>query len=195
MEAAQPDPLPAPPPAGLDHGRDDGERIQRALAFAYRYLNRRERTVAEMRSHLEGRHFDGEEIEHVLEVLVEQRLLDDARYAQLFTEDKRTLEQWGSERIRRALVGRGIERELVELALAAPDPLPHPTGDSPPAGDGELTRAVSLLQQRFGSPPGDGRERERMLGVLMRKGYESELALTALDVFADCADSPSVLRW
>jgi hypothetical protein len=32
--------------------------------------------------------------------------------------------------------------------------------------------------------PADRRERERALGVLLRKGYESELALDALHAYA-----------
>jgi hypothetical protein len=37
-------------------------------------------------------------------------------------------------------------------------------------------------------PPRERRERERALGVLLRKGYESELALDALSAYAHDAD-------
>ena len=46
--------------------------------------------------------------------------------------------------------------------------------------ESELDRALELLRRRFPTPPEDRRERERALGVLLRKGYESELALDAL---------------
>jgi hypothetical protein len=36
------------------------------------------------------------------------------------------------------------------------------------------------LRRRFAEPPSDRRTRERALGVLIRKGYESDLALEAL---------------
>ena len=155
------------------------ERLQRSLELAYAHLNRRDRTVAEVRSHLERKGISAELIERCLQTLGEQRLVDDARYAELFVTDKRELEQWGSERIRRGLLTRGIDREIVERALTV-------TG----AGDGdaeeptELQRAVTVLRRRYPAAPSDRRERERALGVLLRKGYESEIAVDALAAFA-----------
>jgi regulatory protein len=40
-----------------------------------------------------------------------------------------------------------------------------------------------VLRQRFPSPPRDRRERERALGILLRKGYDIELALDALAAY------------
>jgi regulatory protein len=136
-----------------------------ALELAYRYLNRRERTVAEVRKHLINREITPGEADAAIQELSEQGVLDDARFARLFVEDKRTLEHWGSDRIRRGLESRGIERELVEEALG---------------GDSDLDRALTLLRSRFAVPPRERRERERALGVLLRKGYEYELALDAI---------------
>ena len=143
-------------------------RLERALGVAYRYLNRRERTEAELRGHLEAKGVEPPVLEQTLETLAQDGVVDDARYARLFAEDKRELEGWGSERIRRALRARGVERDLVEAALR------------PQEGEGELERAAALLRRRFPEPLEDPRERERALGVLLRKGYESELALEAL---------------
>lgn len=143
-------------------------RLEQALAVAYRYLNRRERTEAEMRAHLEAKGVEPATIESALEVLGDQGCVDDERYAQLFAHDKRELEHWGSERIRRTLRGRGVEREAIEAALA-----PQAPGD-------ELDRALEVLRRRFPGPVDHPRERERALGVLLRKGYDSELALEAI---------------
>ena len=92
-----------------------------AFALAFRYLSRRERTVSEMREHLLGRELSVAAVEEVIEELSEQGYLDDARYARVFAQDKRELEQWGSERIRQALLARGIDRELVDETLAGED--------------------------------------------------------------------------
>jgi regulatory protein len=138
-----------------------------ALELAYRYLNRRERTVAEVREHLAGKGVEPEPAQEAIDELLATGALDDARFARLFVEDKRTLEQWGSERIRRGLTARGVERDLIEHAL----------GD--PAGD-DLEAALTVLRRRFAAPPRERRERERALGVLLRKGYGYELAAEAL---------------
>ena len=167
-------------PAGAS-GRRAGTKPE-ALELAYRYLNRRERTVAEVRRHLTGREITPGEVEDAIQELIEQGALDDTRFARLFVQDKRTLEHWGTERIRRGLEARGIEREPADEALAdGPDKEPERTGE--PAGD--LDRALTLLRRRFAAPPRERRERERALGVLLRKGYEYELALDAIR--ADCA--------
>jgi regulatory protein len=152
----------------------------RALELAYRYLNRRERTVAEMRRHLVGRGCAADEAEAAVEQLLVQGYLDDARYAQLFAEDRRRLDQWGSQRIQRALMQRGIDRGLVDHVL---------TEDH---DDGDLARALSVLERRVPRPPRDRRERDRALGILLRKGYEPELALDALAAYArDGAEAAS----
>jgi regulatory protein len=152
------------------------------LELAYRYLNRRERTASEVRQHLIGREIAPTEADATIQELSEQGALDDTRFARLFVEDKRTLEHWGSDRIRRGLEARGIDRELAEEALAdGSDEHSARTGE--PAG--ELDRALTLLRSRFAAPPRERRERERALGVLLRKGYEYEVALDAIR--ADCA--------
>lgn len=157
----------------------DEERLQKALDLGYAYLNTRDRTVGEMRHHLQRRGISEELTEAAIAILGKQGFLDDARFARLFVTDKRTLEQWGSERIRRGLLGRGIDRHLVDAALTEP---PQAGDDEQP--EAELDRALALLRRRFPAPPQDRRDRNRALGMLLRKGYETELALDALSAYA-----------
>jgi regulatory protein len=159
----------------------DEERQAQALAWALSQVNRRERTAAEVRAHLARRGVSEATAEGVIEELVTQRLVDDARFAEMFVADKRTLEQWGSERIRRGLAERGIHRDLAEQALAA--------GDDPGEEEQqtELDRAIELLRRRFPEPPRERRDRDRALSMLLRKGYESELAVDALAAHARAA--------
>jgi regulatory protein len=142
--------------------------LEQALARAYRYLNRRECTAAEMRAQLNRAGADPQDVERAVATLMEQGYLDDRRFVRLFIQDKRELEEWGSDRIRQALLRKGVDREVVEDALAEQD------------SGREIERAVDLLRRRFPSPAGDRRERERALGMLLRKGYDSELALDAI---------------
>ncbi|MGH2943067.1 MAG: hypothetical protein ACRDLN_09910, partial [Solirubrobacteraceae bacterium] len=48
---------------------------------------------------------------------------------------------------------------------------------------GELAAALELLRRRFGEAPAGDRERERALGMLVRKGYDPELACDAVHAF------------
>ena len=148
------------------------ERVQHALELAYRYLSRRDRTEAEVRKHLAGKDVDAAIVDRSIRELRESGYLDDARFAQLFTQDKHELEQWGRERIKRALLAHGVEREVVDTVIEQG------------SVDGDLDRALALLRRRFPSPPRERRERDRALGVLLRKGYDGELALDALASYA-----------
>jgi regulatory protein len=184
-------------------GSTDVEPLQKALSLALAQINRRERTVAEVRAHLERKGVSQPTAEAVIAELRREHLLDDERFAELFVADQRALQSWGSDRIRRGLLARGVDRELAERALAADDAADAAAGD----GDGEdeaafarvgaagaggagarprteLQRALALLRRRFPDPPRDRRDRDRALGVLLRKGYESELALDALAAHA-----------
>jgi regulatory protein len=178
------------------------QALQKALNLSYAFINRRERTVAEVRSQLERKGVSEADADATVETLIEQHLVDDERFAQLFVSDKRELERWGVERIRRGLSARGIDRALAERTLAAaPDAVDHANLDPPRAEHceanldppraehydgrgGELSRALELLRRRFPNPPRERRDRDRALGMLLRKGYEHELALDALSAHA-----------
>lgn len=141
--------------------------------MAFAHLNRRERTVGEMRAHLEQKGVPSGPAGAAVETMVQDGYLDDERFALMFIHDRRQLDSWGSDRIRRALAGRGIERDQIERALAQDE-------SERAGGQSELERALEVLCRRFPSPPRERRERDRALGVLLRKGFDGEVALDAL---------------
>jgi regulatory protein len=151
---------------------------------AYRYINRRERSVAEVRARLERSEIPEAEIDAAIEELTQFGYLDDARYAAVFTQDKRNLESWGNDRIARALRERGVSRDLIEAALAESGAGREDDAYADGGAGGEFGRAVALLAQRFPAGPGEQRDRERAFGVLARKGYDSELAADAVRAWA-----------
>jgi len=147
---------------------DPDLRLQHARDAAWLALNRRDHTEAEMARVLTRKRVDPETIEAVVVELREQGYLDDARYAQRFAEDRRRLDAWGPERIERQLAERGVAREHIDAALGPPDEA------------AQLEEALALLARRFPAPPATPRERDRALGVLVRKGYALELAYDAV---------------
>ena len=134
--------------AGLSRRSVARTESERAIDLAYKAVARRELTVAELRTRLERKRVPPEAIDDAVEELEATGFLDDARYARQFTEDKRELDQWGSERIARDLHRRGIARHLIEEIV------------STRSRDSELRTAVLLLEQRHPSAP-DGRPRAR----------------------------------
>jgi regulatory protein len=140
---------------------------ERAIQLAHRAVGRRERTVAELRTCLERKRVEPGAIDGAVAELTEAGLLDDARYAQAFADDKRYLDRWGSERIARELQRRGIAPDLIESVV------------SDRSRDAELESALVLLAQRAPTLS-DDRERDRAWRLLVRRGYEIELAYEAV---------------
>jgi regulatory protein len=147
---------------------DPEMRVQHARDIAWRALNRRERTVAEMARLLAGKRVEPAVIDEVVGELIEQGYLDDASFARRFAEDRRRLDGWGTERIERRLRALGVNADALEGALAAQ------------GHEEEMGAALALLRRRFPVPPATPRDRDRALGMLVRKGYELELAHDAL---------------
>jgi regulatory protein len=150
---------------------DPAARLQHALDLAYRYLGHRDRTVVEIRRHLEAKRVEPATIDEAVGTLEEQGYLDDARFAQRYAEDRRNLDSWGSERIERKLRDAGVPPELIEAALGTQ------------SADEALDAAVVLLRRRFPSPPDDDRGRDRALGLLVRRGYDLDMAYDAVRLF------------
>jgi len=143
-------------------------RVQHARDVAWRALNRRDRTEVELRRTLADKRVEPADIDSVLDELRAGGYVDDARYARQFAEDRRRLDAWGSDRIERKLASLGVDRELIAAALGEQDP------------GSELDAAVALLDRRFPEQVRTPRERDRALGVLVRKGYDLELAYDAV---------------
>lgn len=157
-----------PPKVPPERSPDPEVRLQHARDLAWRALNRREHTVAEIARLLARKRVEPAVIDTVVGELCEQGYLDDASFAQRFAEDRRRLDGWGAERIERRLLALGVGRDDVAAAIGCQ------------GADDELTAAVALLQRRFPDPPVTPRDCERALGILIRKGYELELAHDAI---------------
>ena len=168
----------------MGSGEPEPRELERALTLAYRALGRRERTEAQLRAQLAARELPEATIDAAIAELVRAGHVDDARYARVFAEDRRALDGWGPERIERGLRAAGVDGAQIAAAIGMRD-----------AGE-ELDAAVELLRRRCREPPATERERERALGILVRKGYELELAYEAVRAFerAGCAEPARVAR-
>lgn len=151
-------------------------RLQHALDLSFRYLGPRARTEVELRRYLEGKRVEPETIAQALSSLRDQDYLNDARFAREFAEDKRLLEEWGADRIERKLLALGVPVELVRAAVDARD------------RDAEAEAAMTLLRRRFPQLGDDPREQRKAVGVLARKGYDSELAWDLVRAYARGGD-------
>ncbi len=136
------------------------------LSLALGALARKERSVSELHAWLRRRGVDEGAAAEVIDHLVSVDALDDARFSRRFAEDKRALSGWGRERIAVALRERGVSEADVEAAVSG-------------EGEQELERALEVLERR-GAELDDDRDRSRALGLLVRRGFDSETAYEAI---------------
>ena len=141
--------------------------MRRAFDLAGQAVSVRDRSVAELKTYLEGKRVEPDLIEEVVSELERSGVLDDARYAERFTEDRRSLMGWGPERIEQDLARRGVPAELIEAAV------------SRRTREDELVAARSLLADRFARLE-DDRARNRAWQLLIRRGFDAELAYDAV---------------
>ena len=154
-----------------EHPPDQAVAVQRAFEIGLGFLAKRDRTVAETRRRLEAEGVASGDAEAAIEALVEQDYLDDARYARRFAEDRRSLDGWGSARIEQRLRAVGVARDFIDAAVTR-------------SWEAELEGAIALLRRRVPAGPRDRQERDRALGMLLRRGYDFELACDAVRAHA-----------
>ena len=141
---------------------DDGaEACQQSYATALRLLARREHSEFELRYKLIGRHFSDSIVESVVMQLVDEGLLSDQRFAEVYARS-RFERGYGPLRIRAELRERGISGDLTEQMLAG-------------LSRRWVESAGRQRSKRFGHQlPADYRQRTKQMRFLQQRGFTAE---------------------
>ncbi len=115
--------------------------------------------------------FDGDrgEAERLVASLVEDRFVDDARYAAAFAREKARLSGWGPVKISFALASKGISKAVVSEALKEVD-----TEEAD-------RRMFSVLETKYRALKGDPQEKFKLLKFGLTRGYEYEKIAPVVD--------------
>ena len=127
---------------------------------ALRHLARRDHSRAELARKLAA-HGDADEIDAVIERMGELGLQSDTRYAEAFVRGKAG--RFGASRLRSELARRGIDRDLIDEAIAGE------------CVESEADRARAVLRARFAAAPADAREWARQARFLQTRGFAPDL--------------------
>ena len=127
---------------------------------ALRHLARRDHSRAELARKLAA-HGDADQIDAVIERMGELGLQSDTRYAEAFVRGKAG--RFGASRLRSELARRGIDRDLINEAIAGE------------CVESEGDRARAVLRGRFTEPPADAREWARQARFLQTRGFAPDL--------------------
>lgn len=112
---------------------------------------------------------DAAKAEEVVGKLVEERYVDDRRYAAAFARDKASIAGWGAAKIRYMLAAKGVDREIIASALEEVD----------------VTRADArlekLMENKARSLKDDPQRRIKLLRFGVGRGYGYEEVSSVID--------------
>ena len=114
---------------------------------------------------LEG---DEEAAQKVVEALVAEKYVDDARFASAFAREKASLQGWGPVKIRFQLRGKGVPESVIAAALEEIEP------------EKADARLEKLLSAKARTLEGDPQFRLKLLKFALSRGYEYNTVEAAL---------------
>jgi regulatory protein len=168
---------------GLKKGREisveEAETILKADALliarsrALKYLAHKPRTRDEVRKKLRDSGLEAESIERVLDRIAAMGLLDDAAYAHDYVKSRINSRGYGPERIRRELIRRGVDSDLVEEALRE-----ELEGyDLLEVARSQANRRWEVLKRE----PDPLKRRRRLAGYLQRRGFDYDVVRSVVE--------------
>lgn len=112
--------------------------------------------LAKAEKALEG---DVEEARRILATLVEEKYVDDQRYAEAYAREKSSIAGWGVVKIRYMLSAKGVDRDIISKALQEID--------EKKADD----RLQKLLENKYRTLKDDPQWKMKMLRFALGRGY------------------------
>lgn len=112
---------------------------------------------------------DADEAGRIMDRLVEEKYIDDLRYASAFARDKSSIAGWGATKIRYMLAAKGMDRETIAAALQEVD-------------EGKASdRLEKLLSGKVRSLKDDPQSRMKLLRFALGRGYQYDEAAEVID--------------
>ncbi len=146
--------------------------FEKARQKAIRLLSLRGHSTRELQIKLEARGFEESLVKRVLSDLAGSRYLDDAAFARDWARHLTVHRHYGSRRIERSLLEKGVARDVIREVLAELR-REHP----------ERASLAALLRKKLGDRKVsdlDRKEKRRLAQSLMNKGYPAGLIYDAL---------------
>lgn len=100
-----------------DESNLDFDPLAKAKDSALVYLSHRDRSVKEMITKLHSKGYEPEIVKKVIHILLKSDLLDDEKFAWLFSRSKIESRSWGPVKLRYELTLKGIDKEILEKTI------------------------------------------------------------------------------
>lgn len=112
---------------------------------------------------------DREAAEGIVSKLIEERYVDDSRYAMAFARDKASIAGWGEVKIRHMLLAKGVPMDIINEALEEID-------------EGKAAaRLEKLLEVKSRSLRDDPQKKLKLLRFALGRGYSYDDVKSVID--------------
>lgn len=143
------------------------------LEAALRFLEARQRSVAEVRRRLARAGYRTELVDGAITRLGDLGILDDEAFTAAWVESRDRARPRGERALRQELRLKGVEQGLIDVAMSERRPEPGAEDDPDvPAAERLLARHAAQLG-RVADPRA---RRQRAYALLVRNGFDSEIA-------------------
>jgi regulatory protein len=148
------------------------EELRRVRESALRLLGYRGRSRVELRTRLLQKGYESGLVEEALAALAVSGLINDAEFSESWVRARTGSRPLGRARIAAELRQKGVERELIDEALARVDP------------ELEMELALAVGRRKIEQMRGEDlyTTRRRLGAALMRRGFPSEVCARVLDI-------------
>lgn len=136
-----------------------------------RYCNFQERCYSEVDKKLSSYELTESQIKEITDYLINNSLLNEKRFTELFIQGKLRYRQWGRKKLVQELRLKGVEEELIQSEIRAVD-------------DVDFENALyHLLNKKIQMVSGKNpaKKRQKIYRYLLSKGHEKELIYKALE--------------
>lgn len=118
--------------------------------------------------------FAEDQVEDMVEVLIRERYVDDARFAGAYVRDKARFMKWGRVKIRYNLRGLGVDDRVIERALEE---------NSAVFDTGELEQLLARRWRQLGEDVPLEKRREKLVRFALGRGFEYDRIVRAIKDF------------
>ena len=135
-----------------------------------KYCAYQERCVKDVRDKLKTFEIPEEEKAKILDYLLDNRFVNDERYAKAFVHGKVNQSGWGVNKIRFHLIQKGIDKDIIEEALGQTDEEVY------------RQRLIEILKTKSKTvkAENDFEKKRKLAAYAMQKGFEGSLVWEVL---------------
>ena len=135
-----------------------------------KYCAYQERCVKDVRDKLKTYDISKEDHDKILDYLLNNRFVNDERFAKIFVQSKSNQNDWGVNKIRYHLIQKGIAKEIIDEALGQTDE------------DEYRQRLIDIINTKAKTvkAANDFEKKRKLAAYAIQKGFEGNLVWEVL---------------